>query len=126
SAEPAKKDHIRVSWTLPPGSTATVDPKLKPGRYNVVRSFKGGWYLDVEDSGASSVKWEPSLEGTVVKASPNATIEMTNDSAEPQSFMISEAQWPDHALRAGQLLSFQDFRDLFSEEYIGADVRLGV
>src|SRR4029077_10900983 len=29
-------------------------------------------------------------------------------------------------LRAGQLLSFQDFRDLFSEEYIGADVRLGV
>src|SRR5699024_7043552 len=32
----------------------------------------------------------------------------------------------DHALRAGQLLSFQDFRDLFSEDYIGADVRLGV
>ena len=126
SAEPARKDHIRVNWTLPPGSTATVDPKLKPGRYNVVRSFKGGWYLDIEDSGASSVKWEPSLEGTVVKASPNATIELTNDTAEPQSFMIAEAQWPDHALRAGQLLSFQDFRDLFSEEYIGADVQLGV
>jgi class 3 adenylate cyclase len=29
-------------------------------------------------------------------------------------------------LRAGQLLSFQEFRDLFSEDYIGADVRLGV
>jgi class 3 adenylate cyclase len=40
--------------------------------------------------------------------------------------MIQEATWSDHALRAGQLLSFQDFRDLFSEEYIAADVRLGV
>ena len=40
--------------------------------------------------------------------------------------MIEEATWSDHALRAGQLLSFQDFRDLFSEEYISADVRLGV
>src|SRR4029079_16260766 len=31
-----------------------------------------------------------------------------------------------HALRACPLLSFQEFRDLFSEDYIAADVRLGV
>lgn len=126
SAEPARKNHIRVSWTLPPGATAKVDPHLEPGRYNVARSSKGAWHLDIADDGARSVRWEPSLEGTVVKASPDATIELVNETAEPQAFMIAEAQWPDHALRAGQLLSFQDFRDLFSEEYIGADVRLGV
>ena len=126
SAEPAKKDHIRVQWTLPPGSTEKVKPQLEYGRYNVYRANKGGWYLDIEDTGASSVKWEPSLEGTVVKASPGATFELTNDASEPQSFTIAAAQWRDYALRAGQLLSFQDFRDLFSEEYIGADVRLGV
>ncbi len=126
SAEPFKKEHIRVQWTLPPGSTERVDPGLKPGRYNVFRANKGGWYLDVEDSGASSVTWASSLEGTVVKAAPNATFELTNDAEEPQSFTIAEAEWRDYALRAGQLLSFQEFRDLFSEEYIGADVRLGV
>lgn len=126
SAEPAKKDHVRVQWTLPPGGSATVDPQLPPGRYNVFRANKGGWYLDVEDTGAAAVKWEASLEGTVVKAAPSATIEMTNDAPEPQSFTIAESRWSDHALRAGQLLSFQEFRDLFSEEYIGADVRLGV
>lgn len=126
SAEPARKNHIRVNWILPPGATAKIEPHLEPGRYNVARSFKGAWYLDIADNGASSVTWEPSLEGTVVKACPAATIELVNETAEPQAFMIAEAQWPDHALRAGQLLSFQDFRDLFSEEYIGADVRLGV
>ena len=126
SAEPAKKDHIRVSCTLAAGATAAIDPKLEPGRYTVVRSFKHPWYLDIEDSGAHGVTWDASLEGTIVKASPSATITLVNDTAEPQSFMIAEAQWPDHALRAGQLLSFQEFRDLFSEEYIGADVRLGV
>src|SRR5262249_32896141 len=46
--------------------------------------------------------------------------------SEEEMFTVQEAKWSDHALRAGQLLSFQEFRDLFSEEYIGADVRLGV
>jgi class 3 adenylate cyclase len=46
--------------------------------------------------------------------------------SERTTFTIAEAAWHDHALRAAQLLGFQDFRDLFSEEYIGADVRLGV
>ena len=33
---------------------------------------------------------------------------------------------PDGKLRPGMLLSFQEFRDLFSEDYIGADVKLAV
>src|SRR5262249_50266029 len=46
--------------------------------------------------------------------------------SEEEMFTVQEAKWSDHALRAGQLLSFQEFRDLFSEEYIGADVKLAV
>ncbi|MDB4960442.1 MAG: Adenylate cyclase [Myxococcales bacterium] len=126
SAEPARKDHVRVQWTLPPGSTETVDPHLDAGRYTVARQFAGGWYLDVDEAGASSVKWEPHPAGTVVSARQTATIELTNDTKEPSLFTIQEATWSDHALRAGQLLSLQEFRDLFSEDYIGADVRLGV
>ena len=126
SAEPAKKDHIRVQWTLPPGGAVKVMPRLDPGRYTVWRGREGGWYLDVDDDGAAAVPWSPHPAGTVIKTSPAATIELSNDGAEPGTYTIAAAGWRDHALRAGQLLSFQDFRDLFSEEYISADVQLGI
>jgi class 3 adenylate cyclase len=129
SAEPAKKDHIRVQWAVSPGDTVKVAPRLAPGLYTVWRGREGGWYLDVEDGGTEAtgaVRWAPHPRETVVKVSPDAAIELHNDAGEEKLFMIQQARWHDHALRAGQLLSFQDFRDLFSEEYIGADVRLGV
>lgn len=126
SAEPAKKDHIRVQVDVPAGETLTITPNLAPGRYVVWRNHAGGWYLDVGDDGATSVPWKLLPEGEVVTAKTGAAIELTNDTDVPQQFQIEEATWSDHALRAGKLLSFQDFRDLFSADYIGADVRLGV
>lgn len=126
SAEPAKKDHIRIQWTVPPKGKVRVEPRLKPGRYTVWKHHMGGWYLDIDDDGEKTVKWEPHPEGHVVKAISDAALEFENDSPNPDIFTVEEAKWRDHALRAGQLLSFQEFRDLFSEEYIGSDVRLGV
>jgi class 3 adenylate cyclase len=126
SAEPAKKDHIRVQRTLAPGAQAAIHPALSPGRYTVWRDRDGGWYLDVGDGGPEAVAWAPHPRGTTIAASPGATIELTNETTAPGTFRIERATWSDHALRAGHLLSFQEFRDLFSEDYIGADVRLGV
>lgn len=125
SAEPARKDHIRVQRLVAPGETVTLAPGLSAGRYRVWRDHDGGWYVDV-GSGADVVAWAPHAEGTVVTAAPGARFELTNDDGEAHTFTIERATWSDDALRAGQLLSFQDFRDLFSEEYLGADVRLGV
>jgi class 3 adenylate cyclase len=126
SAEPAKKDHIRVQHTVPPGGRVALRPELAPGRYRVWRDRDGGWYLDVGDGGTDSVAWAPHPPGTAITAAPRATLELVNDAAEPAAFRVERATWSDDALRAGQLLSFQDFRDLFSEDYIAADVRLGV
>ncbi len=126
SAEPAKKDHIRVQIDVPAGETMRITPNLAPGRYVVWRDHMGGWYLDVGDDGADTVTWKMLPEGTIVKARLSATIELVNEGDAVAQFQIEEAKWSDHALRAGKLLSFQDFRDLFSAEYIGADVRLGV
>jgi class 3 adenylate cyclase len=126
SAEPAKKDHIRVQRTVPPGAHVAIHPGLAPGRYTVWRDRDGGWYLDVGDAGASTVAWAAHPQGTAITASRDATIELVNDTADAGTFRIEQARWSDHALRAGHLLSFQEFRDLFSEDYIGADVRLGV
>ncbi|HEU4728320.1 MAG TPA: DUF5939 domain-containing protein [Kofleriaceae bacterium] len=126
SAEPARKDHIRVQRTVAAGDRVEIQPGLAPGRYSVWRDREGGWYLDVGEAGASAVAWAPHPRGTVITATPGATIALANDAPSPGTFTIQQATWSDHALRAGHLLSFQDFRDLFSEDYIGADVRLGV
>ena len=126
SAEPAKKDHVRVQWTLPPGERIAVTPQLPAGRYTVWRGNEGGWYIDVGDTGSGKVTWEAHPPGTVVQAAPDAEIELVNLGDDTTQYRIAEAKWKDHALRAGQVLSFQEFRDLFSEDYIGADVRLGV
>ena len=126
SAEPAKKEHIRVQLTLAPGDRVGLRPQLSAGRYAVWRDHEGGWYLDVGDAGADTVAWADRAEGTAVAATPGTAIELVNTTPEPATFTIEQATWSDHALRAGQLLSFQEFRDLFSEDYIAADVRLGV
>src|SRR5262249_3833888 len=63
---------------------------------------------------------------TVVRASTMPTVRLFNDGSEPETFTIERATWSDDALRPGHLLSFQEFRDLFTEEYIGADVKLAV
>ena len=126
SAEPAQRDHVRVQRVLAPGHRVELAPGLAPGRYSVWHGRDGGWYLDVGDGGAPRIAWAARPAGTVIAASPGATIELANDAAADGLFRIEQARWSDHALRAGHLLSFQDFRDLFSEDYIGADVRLGV
>jgi class 3 adenylate cyclase len=126
SAEPARKDHIRVQHTVPPGGRVALRPDLAPGRYRVWRDRDGGWYLDVGENGADTVAWAPHPAGTAIAAARRATLELVNDAAEPAAFRIERATWSDDALRAGQLLSLQEFRDLFSEDYISADVRLGV
>ena len=61
-----------------------------------------------------------------VRTGGRPTVTLTNTEAEARTFVIEQAQWKDDALRPGHLLSFQDFRDLFAEDYVSADVQLGV
>src|SRR6185503_7190593 len=53
-------------------------------------------------------------------------LHLVNDTGEPTTFIVEASQWADTALRPGRLLSFQEFRDLFSEEYLGSEVQLSV
>jgi class 3 adenylate cyclase len=126
AAEPARKEHIRMQVAVAPGAEAKLEPKLTPGRYTVWAGHRGGWYLDVEDSGPSELIYEDHPEGTVVRASRQPTVKFVNDGADEELFTIERVTWSDDALRPGMLLSFQEFRDLFSEDYIGADVKLAV
>ena len=126
SAEPATKEHVRVQTTVPAHGSAIVKPRLAPGRYSMWAGHRGGWYIDVEPGAPGELVWHDYAEGTVVRVSPEPTVRFTNDGNVPEKFSIERMTWSDDALRPGTLLGFQEFRDLFSEDYIGADVKLAV
>jgi class 3 adenylate cyclase len=126
SAEPARRDHVRVQRALAPGEKAQLRPRLAPGRYTVWVGHRGGWYLDADPDGPAELVYEDHPEGTVVRASVEPLVQVENDGTELELFTIERTTWSDDALRPGMLLSFQEFRDLFSEDYIGADVTLAV
>ncbi len=126
SAEPAKKEHIRAQVAVAPGANARFNPVLPPGRYTVWAGRHGGWYVDIEEGAPPELVYADRPEGAIVKAAPDPSVSFTNDGADEERFTIERVTWSDDALRPGMLLSFQEFRDLFSEEYIGADVKLAV
>jgi class 3 adenylate cyclase len=127
SAEPATKDHIRVQLEVPAGEKVTVTPPLEPGRYRMRKHGEQRYgYLDISESATAEVVTWSSAEGAVTRGAPGVAVEIVNDEAERRMFIVEKSQWTDYALRPGHLLSLQDFRDLFSEDYVAADVQLAV
>ena len=132
SAEPATKDHIRLQQVLKPGERRAETPALPPGRYRMrLQGSKQYGYLDVKPPTQSveveaDVVWRASDEPIEHEATATQAIQLVNDADEEKMFIIERSQWNDIALRPGKLLSFQDFRDLFSEEYLAADVQLAI
>lgn len=127
SAEPATKDHIRVQLEVPAGQTVSVAPGLRPGRYRMRKHGEQRYgYLDISESATAEVVRWSAVPGEVTRGAPGAALEIANEEAERRMFIVESSQWTDYALRPGQLLSLRDFRDLFSEDYVAADVQLAV
>jgi class 3 adenylate cyclase len=128
SAEPAFKSHIRVQQQLAPGEAAQVQPRLPPGRWRMrLHGQKRYGFLDAMPSApAAELEWKASEAPRETIVAPDAPLRLVNDTGEAAMFVVEASQWADIALRPGRLLSFQEFRDLFSEEYLGADVQLSV
>ncbi len=126
AAEPAHRDHILVQLCLAPGERRTLRLSLAEGLYRL-RS-KGGSVHTLEiRSGATNetLRWTPAgaSEEPLIG---EPTIELDNDGDEARTFVLERAQWSDAALRPGDLLSLREFRDLFSEDYLAAEVQLAV
>ncbi|MEO7331857.1 MAG: DUF5939 domain-containing protein [Minicystis sp.] len=127
SAEPATKAHVRVQRAVPAGAEIEVRPPLAPGRYRMrVQGEKRYGYLDVGAGAGAAIVWRAGAEPDEHAAGLEPVLRIVNDSDRDQIFVVEAAQWSDIALRPGRLLSFQEFRDLFSEEYLGTDVQLGI
>lgn len=128
SAEPVHKPHIHMQQTLPAGASATVPLPLGPGRYRMrMRGEMTGVWLEVVDGAPAALAWSAgALPDDPAKLAPHGTLELLNRTDEPATFVVETAVWLELALRPGRLLSFQEFRDLFSDEYIGSGVQLAV
>lgn len=129
SAEPATKQHIRVQRALAPGQGDAIELDLAPGRYRL-RNLGGeaAGFLDVTPAvaAATHVAWRASADPGEQAAPPHAALDLVNDASEERTFIVEQASPGELALRPGRLLSHQEFRDLFSEEFLGADVQLAV
>lgn len=129
SAEPATKEHIEVQLALGPGEVRRVSTRLVPGRHRLrLRGSKTEAFLDVAERGseATELRFVASRGPEEARSGTSPTLVLENDRDEPTTFVVERARWSDTALRPGRLLSFQDFRDLFSDQFLAADVQLEV
>ncbi len=128
SAEPATKEHIRVQIAIPAGGATEVAPALPTGRYRMrVGGDKQYGFLDVGPTTTDAVvEWRAAAPPAETAAAGPPRLRLVNDASDDRTFVLEAAQWTDTALRPGKLLSFQDFRDLYGAEYLGADVQLAI
>lgn len=127
AAEPAHRDHILVQRTLAPGETQSLALMLEPGRYRLRHRGRGPTCMLELRAGESTqpLEWRAQQRGEALRA-PDPTLELHNDGDAALDFVLERAQWSEHAVRPGDLLSLREFRDLFSEDYLASDVQLAV
>jgi class 3 adenylate cyclase len=127
ASEPAFKGHIRVQQRVAPGARAEVSPHLSAGRWRMrLDGSKKYGYLDTGKDAAAAIEWKASEPPREQLGAIDPRLTLINDTDAEVSFVVEASTWSDIALRPGRLLSFQEFRDLFGEEYLGADVQLSV
>jgi class 3 adenylate cyclase len=128
SAQTASRRHIEVQQVLEPGEERVVVTALGPGRYRLrLLGSMDVSYLDVaEDHAGGALRWRASALPEDAERAPQPEIVLANDGDAAVTFVIEDVNWADEALRPAHLFSFQGFRDLFTEQYIGADVQLAV
>ncbi len=128
SAEPATKEHIRVQRWVPAGSEEVVTPRLASGLWRLrIQGEKRYGLLEIGTGApAQEVVWQASDAARELAVGGAPPLRLVNDSSEGRTFIVEASQWTDVALRPGKLLSFPEFRDLFTEEYLADDVQLAV
>lgn len=130
SAQTAERRHVKLQQVLAPGEERRVEAPLAGGRFRSRTLGQPSFgYLDVaaeHTSGGELVTWRASAAPDDVCCGSELRLLLVNDTDEPATFIVEDVNWADEALRPAHLFCYQGFRDLFSEEYIGADVHLAI
>lgn len=128
AAEPAKKPHILVQKTLAPSARARLAVSLSEGHYRLrTKGSKTYVLLEVVPSGASdALVYNGDASASSVSLAAGGTVEFANPSDRPLTFVLEQHAEDRGALRPHALFSFQEFRDVFPQEAIAADVQLDI
>jgi class 3 adenylate cyclase len=127
SAEPAKKPHIRLQRSLQATRDSNVRLDLEPRRYRLrVKGTKTYGLLDVREDAEPAVSWTAPGPPPSLAVAPAGVLSLVNHERDPVTFIVEEHSEDDDALRPVDLFNFQEFRDLFSEETLAADIKLDV
>lgn len=125
AAEPAKKKHIKFFQILNPGESRTFLLHLAPGIYRV-RDRNRRMMLSVGDeTGAGSFEWPPAAEtDEPAKVLADFALHVRNTSDHSLPLTLEETWWLKDRLLPGEILSYPEFRNLFSTDHLGAGVKL--
>jgi class 3 adenylate cyclase len=128
SAEPAKKPHIRMQRSLGPGQSGESRPRLGPGSYRLrLRGGRTYSSLDVEEgSPERDILWSAGGGPESHRTGPDPVIRMENPGDLPATFVLEEHEADREALRPRELFGSQEFRDLFSDEFLPAEISIDV
>ncbi len=127
SAEPSSKRHIALQQRLAPGQTRTLATLMSAGSYRLrLGASKEYAFVRVADGGGGALTWRAGEMPTDAQLAPEPAVELVNDTDSEQMFIIEDIAWTEDVLRPPRLFNFQEFRDLFAEEYVATDVQLAV
>lgn len=119
AAEPAKKRHVIVQQIAPPGETlipvsvATHDPTRRI-RYQTAIEHRP------LDTAGKAVWSKADLPGG------GQALLIKNSATAPVQLICEDLPWAEDILTPGEIFRLQDFRDLFSEEHLGTQLKLDV
>lgn len=130
TALPSRQQHIHVQQALAAGEERTVVTELPPGRYRVRHlRGEGGWPLEVVDQerapAGQALACDPVTGPAAARVGPRPQLVLRGGDA-GAVFVVEQMHWHEGALRPIDLFNLPDFRDLFSEEYLSAGVRLHI
>ncbi len=128
SAEPATKQHIKLQHHLDENESRDIHLRIPPGRYRMRnRGDELSGFLSVgHDRAPLKLDWDDRSRLGELSSGPDVELHLKNHSNQRALFIIEDVHWTDEALRPNMLFALQEFRDLFSEEYMAAGVQLSV
>lgn len=127
SAQPAKRPHIHLQQELPPGDEREVLATLGPGRYRARRKGEQDGPILVVSEGqpGQRVEWASAGEPGPLEVGPEPVFNL-RAGQEPATFVVEEAGYDEDALRPATVFGVAEFRDLFTEEYLSAGLKLDI
>jgi len=117
---PQRTPHVVAQQLLPAQTTRLLDLPLEVGNYRL-RALELGGELPVKvaDEGLTTAVVSVSERGWPAEEmvlAPLTSLELKNETAAEQLFILERLAWSDQAATAAEVTALQIFRDLFSSE----------